>query len=118
MLRPVPGAGSGMKSSAITPFRLECEGVERLPKLSLLPKDKRFSVLLDERRQRRRSQRSGLKDMVDIWENVRERVGIIADLEHEGDAITHLIMAELRRALIVPFRPRRTSPCWPILWMT
>ena len=44
-----------------------------------------------------------LKDMVDIWENVRERVGIIADLEHEGDAITHLIMAELRRALIVPF---------------
>jgi len=74
-----------------------------LPKLSLLPKDKRFSVLLDQSVDNAAKSAQQLKDMVDIWENVRERVGIIADLEHEGDAITHLIMAELRRALIVPF---------------
>ncbi|MEW6034948.1 MAG: DUF47 family protein, partial [Chloroflexota bacterium] len=37
------------------------------------------------------------------WENVRERVGIITDLEHEGDAITHQIRAELRRVLVTPF---------------
>ncbi|HLC23488.1 MAG TPA: DUF47 family protein [Dehalococcoidia bacterium] len=74
-----------------------------MPKLSLLPKDKRFSVLLDQSVDNVAKSAQQLKDMVDIWENVRERVGIIADLEHEGDAITHLIMAELRRALIVPF---------------
>jgi len=74
-----------------------------LPKLSLLPNDKRFSVLLDQSVDNVAKSAQQLKDMVNIWENVRERVGIIADLEHEGDAITHLIMAELRRALIVPF---------------
>jgi len=74
-----------------------------LPKLSLLPNDKRFSVLLDQSVDNVARSAQQLKDMVNIWENVRERVGIIADLEHEGDAITHLIMAELRRALIVPF---------------
>ena len=74
-----------------------------MPKLSLLPKDKRFSVLLDQSVDNVARSAQQLKDMVNIWENVRERVGIIADLEHEGDAITHLIMAELRRALIVPF---------------
>lgn len=74
-----------------------------MPKLSLLPKDKRFSVLLDQSADNAAKSARQLKDMVDMWENVRERVGIIADLEREGDAITHLIMAELRRALIVPF---------------
>ena len=74
-----------------------------MPKLSLLPNDKRFSVLLDQSVDNVARPAQQLKDMVNIWENVRERVGIIADLEHEGDAITHLIMAELRRALIVPF---------------
>ncbi|HLC23334.1 MAG TPA: DUF47 family protein [Dehalococcoidia bacterium] len=74
-----------------------------MPKLSLLPNDKRFSVLLDQSVDNVARSAQQLKDMVNIWENVRERVGIIADLEHEGDAITHLIMAELRRALIVPF---------------
>ena len=74
-----------------------------MPKLSLLPNDKRFSVLLDQSVDNVAKSAQQLKDMVDIWENVRERGGIIADLEHEGDAITPLIMAELRRALIVPF---------------
>jgi len=38
-----------------------------------------------------------------IWENVRERVGVITDLEHQGDAITHQIMAQLHRTFVVPF---------------
>jgi len=41
--------------------------------------------------------------MVHIWENVKERVGVIADLEHQGDAITHQIFEQLHRSIITPF---------------
>ena len=40
--------------------------------------------------------------MVNTWENVRERVGVITDLEHQGDAITHQIMARLHRTFLTP----------------
>ena len=41
--------------------------------------------------------------MICTWENVEERLGIITDLEHEGDASTHQIMAQLHRSFITPF---------------
>ena len=41
--------------------------------------------------------------MVHIWENVRQRVEIIDDLEHQGDAITHQIFEQLHRSVITPF---------------
>jgi predicted phosphate transport protein (TIGR00153 family) len=41
--------------------------------------------------------------MVHIWENVKERVGMITDLEHQGDAITHQIFEQLHRSVITPF---------------
>jgi len=44
-----------------------------------------------------------LKDAGNIWENVPERVGIITDLENQGDAITHLIIRELHRNYMTPF---------------
>ncbi len=44
-----------------------------------------------------------LKDMVYIWENLKGRVGVINDLEHQGDAITHQIFEQLHRSVITPF---------------
>ena len=44
-----------------------------------------------------------LRDMVCTWENVKERLGVITKLEHEGDAITHQIIAELHRTFVTPF---------------
>jgi len=41
--------------------------------------------------------------MVFIWENVKERVGVINDMEHQGDAITHQIFDQLHRSIITPF---------------
>lgn len=41
--------------------------------------------------------------MLSIWENVKERVGVINDLEHQGDAITHQIFDQLHRSIITPF---------------
>jgi predicted phosphate transport protein (TIGR00153 family) len=71
-----------------------------LSKLALIPREKKFFALFEQSAQKMAQQ---LRDMVLIWENVRERVGMIADLEHQGDAITHQIMAQLHRTFVTPF---------------
>jgi uncharacterized protein len=43
------------------------------------------------------------KDMMNLWENIKARVGTITEFEHQGDAITHQIMALLNRVFITPF---------------
>jgi len=45
----------------------------------------------------------GLKEMVDTWEGVDGKVGEITELEHQGDTITHQIMAQLHRTFVTPF---------------
>ncbi len=72
-------------------------------KLSLIPKEKKFFALFEQGTQNAVKIAQQLKDLVYIWENVKERVGIINDLEHQGDAITHQIMGQLHRTFITPF---------------
>jgi len=43
------------------------------------------------------------RDLVYVWENVKERVSILAEFERQGDAITHQINELLRRSFITPF---------------
>jgi len=45
----------------------------------------------------------GLKGMVDTWEDIRQSVDEIDDLEHKGDTITHEIIAQLHRTFVTPF---------------
>jgi len=71
--------------------------------LSLIPKEKKFFVLFEQGTQNAVKIAQQLKDLVDIWENVKERVGVITDLEHQGDAITHQIFEQLHRSFITPF---------------
>jgi predicted phosphate transport protein (TIGR00153 family) len=66
------------------------------------PKDKKFAVLFEQSAQNAVKIAQQLRDMVYVWENVRERVGIIVDLEHQGDAVTHQIMAQLHRTFFTP----------------
>jgi predicted phosphate transport protein (TIGR00153 family) len=44
-----------------------------------------------------------LRDAVTTWEHVPERVGIITDMENQGDAITHLILREVYHDFVTPF---------------
>ena len=78
-------------------------GRHTLFKFSLTPRDKRFAVLFEQSAHNALKIAHQLKDMVCTWENVEERLAIITDLEHEGDAATHQIMAELHRSFITPF---------------
>jgi predicted phosphate transport protein (TIGR00153 family) len=72
-------------------------------KLSLIPKEKKFFALFEQGTQNAVKIAQQLKDMLSIWENVKERVGVINDLEHQGDAITHQIFDQLHRSIITPF---------------
>ncbi len=72
-------------------------------KFSLIPRERKFFVLFEQSAQNAVKITQQLKDMVHIWENVKERVGIITDLEHQGDAITHQIFEQLHRSVITPF---------------
>jgi len=72
-------------------------------KFSLIPRERKFFVLFEQSAQNAVKITQQLKDMVYIWENVKERVGIITDLEHQGDAITHQILEQLHRSVITPF---------------
>jgi predicted phosphate transport protein (TIGR00153 family) len=72
-------------------------------KLSLVPREKKFFVLFEQSAQTAVKITQQLKDMVYIWENLKGRVGVINDLEHQGDAITHQIFEQLHRSVITPF---------------
>jgi uncharacterized protein len=43
-----------------------------------------------------------LKDMIYVWQNVKERTKLLADMEQDGDAITHDIMRYLYRSFLAP----------------
>ena len=72
-------------------------------KLSLFPKEKKFFAFFEQQAQNIVQMAQQLKDMIYIWENVKERAGVLADMEQEGDAITHDIMTLLHRSFITPF---------------
>jgi len=72
-------------------------------KLTLIPREKKFFVLFEQGAQNAVKIAHQLKDMVYVWENVKERVWVINDLEHQGDAITHQIFEQLHRSVITPF---------------
>lgn len=72
-------------------------------KFSLTPKDKKFAVLFEQSARNAVKIARQLRDLVYSWENIHERLAIITDLEHDGDALTHQIMAELHRRFITPF---------------
>lgn len=72
-------------------------------KLSLMPKEKKFFALFEQGTQNAVKIAQQLRDMISVWENVKERTGVINDLEHQGDAITHQIFDQLHRSVITPF---------------
>lgn len=74
-----------------------------MPRLSLLPRDKRFSILFQQGADNLVRMGREFRELVSVWENVKERVIMLADMERDGDAITHDVMAMLHRAFITPF---------------
>lgn len=72
-------------------------------KFSFIPREEKFRDLFLESAQNMVSIAQELKDLIDSWENVEEKVKKIAELEHKGDDITHQIMSRLYRTFFTSF---------------
>ncbi len=72
-------------------------------KFPFIPREEKFFDLFEESTRNMVKTAQGLKKLVDGWENVEEEVAQITELEHQGDTITHQIMAQLHRTFITPF---------------
>jgi uncharacterized protein Yka (UPF0111/DUF47 family) len=62
----------------------------------------RFFILFDQEAENIGKMAQQLNDMLDIWQNLRERATVLADMEEEGDAITHNIIMLLHRTFATP----------------
>ncbi|MBN1643803.1 MAG: DUF47 domain-containing protein [Dehalococcoidales bacterium] len=74
-----------------------------MPNFSLLPKEGKFFQLFEESAQNAVDIAQKLRELLYAWDNVEDRVAVIADLEHKGDNITHQIATELHRTFVTPF---------------
>jgi hypothetical protein len=72
-------------------------------KFPFIPREEKFFDLFEQGTQNMVKAARKLKELVDAWENVEGKVGEITKLEHEGDTITHQIMAQLHRTFVTPF---------------
>jgi predicted phosphate transport protein (TIGR00153 family) len=74
-----------------------------VPNFSLLPHEGKFFKLFGESAQNAVEVGQKLKDLLQNWDHVEDKVAGIADLEHKGDNITHQIATELHRTFVTPF---------------
>ncbi len=68
-----------------------------------IPREQKFFDLFEESARNMVKAAQGLRGMVDTWEDIGKSVDEITELEHEGDTITHQIMAQLHRTFVTPF---------------
>ncbi len=75
-----------------------------MPRLSLMPpRDEKFRDLFLESSQNMVKIAQEMKELVNAWDNVEERVKRITELEHDGDTITHEAMSRLYRSFFTVF---------------
>jgi len=72
-------------------------------KFPFIPREEKFFGLFEEGAQNTVKVAQELKRLVNTWEDVEEKVGEITRLEHQGDTVTHQIMAQLHRTFVTPF---------------
>jgi predicted phosphate transport protein (TIGR00153 family) len=72
-------------------------------KFSFIPREEKFFDLFQASAQNVVLAAHRLKDMVDDWKNVETSVDEITNLEHQGDTITHDIIARVHRTFVTPF---------------
>ena len=72
-------------------------------KFPFMPREEKFFELFADSTRNMVKASQVLKEMIDTWEFVDGRVAEITELEHQGDTITHQIMAQLNRTFVTPF---------------
>jgi len=73
-----------------------------LPRFSFIPKDMEFYDLFAQETANLVVASEKLVDLFDNYEDVESKVIELKELEHEGDVITHEIVARLHRTFVTP----------------
>jgi predicted phosphate transport protein (TIGR00153 family) len=73
-----------------------------MPRFPFLPKDKRFYDLLHQGSKNLVDAGEVLLDLMEHYQNVEMKTERLRELEHNGDAITHEIMALLHKTFVTP----------------
>jgi predicted phosphate transport protein (TIGR00153 family) len=73
-----------------------------LPRFSFVPKDVRFYDLFERETANLVVAAEKLVDLFDNYEDVEAKAKELKELEHEGDVITHEIIARLHRTFVTP----------------
>jgi predicted phosphate transport protein (TIGR00153 family) len=68
-----------------------------------IPREEKFFDLFQDSARNVVTAAHRLKELVFTWDNVEKRVGEITELEHNGDTITHDIIARVHRTFVTPF---------------
>jgi hypothetical protein len=68
-----------------------------------MPREEKFFDLFEGSALNMVNAAKKLKELIDTWENVEEKVNEITELEHTGDTITHQISERLHRSFVTPF---------------
>jgi uncharacterized protein len=72
-------------------------------RLSFIPQEDKFFELFIASGHNLVKIADALKDLLDKWDDIDNRVSKITDLEHAGDSITHEIIALLHKSFVTPF---------------
>lgn len=74
-----------------------------MPKLSIFPKDISFITLFEKGAHISAEAAQQLQEMLQHWDESAKYLSTITELEHQGDTITHEIIAQLHSTFITPF---------------
>ena len=72
-------------------------------RIPFMPREEKFFELFEDGASNIVKASLVLKDLVDTWECIEQRIAEIKELEHHGDSITHEIIARLHRTFVTPF---------------
>lgn len=75
----------------------------------VVPQDRIFFDLLEKQAETVVKGADLLVELVEDYTNVKEKVQLMKDIEHEGDEITHEIYEQLNRTFITPLEPEEIS---------
>ena len=74
-----------------------------MPRFPFIPQEQKFFGLFEQSAQNMVKAAQALQEMVGTCSNVPQSAAEISDLEHQGDLITHQIIAQLHLTFVTPF---------------
>src|SRR4030067_975400 len=68
----------------------------------IIPRDQAFFAMFEKAAQNALEGAEVLKELLDTFEDVKEKARLIEEIEHKGDTITHEIIKRLNTTFITP----------------